>query len=127
MYLYYALTIVYHVLPCLLMCFYHTFQCITMLVFELPCFHCALIPFAMLLLWVTFISEVHFLPPENVVNFILTSLLSWIRRARKNSEKQTVYDTAFCLQAGIYTFQLMDHYTAIVSVMFIAFFEVVAV
>ncbi|XP_039611013.1 sodium- and chloride-dependent GABA transporter ine [Polypterus senegalus] len=31
------------------------------------------------------------------------------------------------MQVGIYTFQLMDHYTAIVSVMFLAFFEVVAI
>ncbi|XP_061753975.1 sodium- and chloride-dependent GABA transporter ine [Nerophis ophidion] len=31
------------------------------------------------------------------------------------------------LQAGIYVFQLMDHYTAIVSIMFLAFFEVLAI
>ncbi|KAI1902894.1 hypothetical protein AGOR_G00021010 [Albula goreensis] len=31
------------------------------------------------------------------------------------------------MQVGIYVFQLMDHYTAIVSIMFLAFFEVVAV
>ncbi|KAI4879641.1 hypothetical protein NFI96_016147, partial [Prochilodus magdalenae] len=30
-------------------------------------------------------------------------------------------------QVGIYVFQLMDHYTAIVSIMFLAFFEVVAI
>ena len=30
------------------------------------------------------------------------------------------------VQVGIYVFQLMDHYTAIVSIMFLAFFEVVA-
>ncbi|KAL0994404.1 hypothetical protein UPYG_G00121790 [Umbra pygmaea] len=30
------------------------------------------------------------------------------------------------MQVGIYVFQLMDHYTAIVSVMFLAFFEVAA-
>lgn len=30
-------------------------------------------------------------------------------------------------QVGIYVFQLMDHYTAIVSIMFLAFFEVVGV
>ncbi|XP_057677500.1 sodium-dependent dopamine transporter [Corythoichthys intestinalis] len=30
-------------------------------------------------------------------------------------------------QAGIYVFQLMDHYTAIVSIMFLAFFEVVGI
>ncbi|XP_068186736.1 sodium- and chloride-dependent GABA transporter ine [Antennarius striatus] len=31
------------------------------------------------------------------------------------------------LQVGIYVFQLMDHYTAIVSIVFLAFFEVVAI
>lgn len=31
------------------------------------------------------------------------------------------------IQVGIYVFQLMDHYTAIVSIMFLAFFEVVAI
>lgn len=31
------------------------------------------------------------------------------------------------VQVGIYVFQLMDHYTAIVSIMFLAFFEVVAI
>ncbi|KAL4660615.1 sodium- and chloride-dependent GABA transporter ine-like [Arapaima gigas] len=31
------------------------------------------------------------------------------------------------MQVGIYVFQLMDHYTAIVSIMFLAFFEVAAV
>ncbi|KAL3042374.1 hypothetical protein OYC64_020339 [Pagothenia borchgrevinki] len=31
------------------------------------------------------------------------------------------------LQVGIYVFQLMDHYTAIVSIMFLAFFEVIAI
>ncbi|XP_026037795.1 sodium- and chloride-dependent GABA transporter ine isoform X1 [Astatotilapia calliptera] len=30
------------------------------------------------------------------------------------------------MQVGIYVFQLMDHYTAIVSIMFLAFFEVMA-
>ncbi|XP_077401936.1 sodium- and chloride-dependent GABA transporter ine isoform X1 [Vanacampus margaritifer] len=30
-------------------------------------------------------------------------------------------------QAGIYVFQLMDHYTAIVSIMFLAFFEVIGI
>lgn len=32
-----------------------------------------------------------------------------------------------CVQSGIYVFQLMDHYTAVVSLMFLAFFEVLAV
>uniref|UniRef100_A0A669EIW8 Transporter n=1 Tax=Oreochromis niloticus TaxID=8128 RepID=A0A669EIW8_ORENI len=31
------------------------------------------------------------------------------------------------MQVGIYVFQLLDHYTAIVSIMFLAFFEVMAV
>lgn len=33
----------------------------------------------------------------------------------------------FSVQVGIYVFQLMDHYTAIVSIMFLAFFEVIAI
>uniref|UniRef100_UPI003AAF917F sodium- and chloride-dependent GABA transporter ine n=1 Tax=Centroberyx gerrardi TaxID=166262 RepID=UPI003AAF917F len=32
----------------------------------------------------------------------------------------------YVMQVGIYVFQLMDHYTAIVSVLFLAFFEVIA-
>ncbi|CAL8266615.1 unnamed protein product [Merluccius merluccius] len=32
----------------------------------------------------------------------------------------------YVMQVGIYVFQLMDHYTAIVSIMFLAFFEVIA-
>lgn len=31
------------------------------------------------------------------------------------------------MQSGIYVFQLMDHYTAIVSIMFLAFFEVIGI
>ncbi|XP_037604263.1 sodium- and chloride-dependent GABA transporter ine [Sebastes umbrosus] len=31
------------------------------------------------------------------------------------------------MQVGIYVFQLMDHYTAIVSIIFLAFFEVIAI
>ncbi|KAM8897567.1 sodium- and chloride-dependent GABA transporter ine [Spinachia spinachia] len=31
------------------------------------------------------------------------------------------------MQVGIFVFQLMDHYTAIVSIMFLAFFEVIAI
>ncbi|KAM9789032.1 sodium- and chloride-dependent GABA transporter ine [Neosynchiropus ocellatus] len=31
------------------------------------------------------------------------------------------------MQVGIYVFQLMDHYTAIVSIIFLAFFEIIAV
>ncbi|XP_056140408.1 sodium- and chloride-dependent GABA transporter ine [Lampris incognitus] len=33
----------------------------------------------------------------------------------------------YVMQVGIYIFQLMDHYTAIISIMFLAFFEVIAV
>ncbi len=36
-------------------------------------------------------------------------------------------NAALSSQVGIYVFQLMDHYTAIVSIMFLAFFEVVGV
>lgn len=44
------------------------------------------------------------------------------------SDKVNEPDNAYLLiQVGIYVFQLMDHYTAIVSIMFLAFFEVVGV
>ncbi|KAJ3588801.1 hypothetical protein NHX12_009655 [Muraenolepis orangiensis] len=33
----------------------------------------------------------------------------------------------YVMQVGIYVFQLMDHYTAIVSILFLAFFEVIAI
>ncbi|XP_050966731.1 sodium-dependent dopamine transporter [Labeo rohita] len=36
-------------------------------------------------------------------------------------------NTHLSTQVGIYVFQLMDHYTAIVSIMFLAFFEVIGV
>ncbi|KAK6473404.1 sodium- and chloride-dependent GABA transporter ine-like isoform X1 [Huso huso] len=74
-----------------------------------------------------------------MVEVMVTSLMDGIGSCilkylkRKEFAVLLVCTTAFLLgiphvmQAGIYTFQLMDHYTAIVSVMFIAFFEVVAV
>lgn len=44
------------------------------------------------------------------------------------SDKVNEPDNAdLLIQVGIYVFQLMDHYTAIVSIMFLAFFEVVGV
>uniref|UniRef100_W5M635 Transporter n=1 Tax=Lepisosteus oculatus TaxID=7918 RepID=W5M635_LEPOC len=58
-------------------------------------------------------------------------LLKYFRR--KELLVLAVCFTAFLLgiphvmQGGIYIFQLMDHYTAIVSIMFLAFFEVVAI
>ncbi|XP_062341279.1 sodium- and chloride-dependent GABA transporter ine [Osmerus eperlanus] len=58
------------------------------------------------------------------------SLMKYLRQ--KELLVLVVCFTAFLLgiphvmQVGIYVFQLMDHYTAIVSIMFLAFFEVVA-
>ncbi|XP_056450857.1 sodium- and chloride-dependent GABA transporter ine [Gadus chalcogrammus] len=37
-----------------------------------------------------------------------------------------LFGIPYVLQVGIYVFQLMDHYTAIVSILFLAFFEVIA-
>lgn len=60
-----------------------------------------------------------------------TSLLQFFRR--KELVVLAVCCVAFLLgipnvtQGGIYFFQLMDHYTAVVSLMFLAFFEVLAV
>ncbi|XP_076867787.1 sodium- and chloride-dependent GABA transporter ine isoform X2 [Brachyhypopomus gauderio] len=60
-----------------------------------------------------------------------TRLLRFFRR--EELLVLAVCATAFLLgipnvmQVGIYVFQLMDHYTAIVSIMFLAFFEVVAI
>lgn len=48
-------------------------------------------------------------------------------------KKRSFLSLPFCpkecasVQVGIYVFQLMDHYTAIVSIMFLAFFEVMAI
>ncbi|KAJ7997072.1 hypothetical protein DPEC_G00225130 [Dallia pectoralis] len=58
-------------------------------------------------------------------------LLKFLRR--KELLVLVVCSAAFLLgiphvmQVGIYVFQLMDHYTAIVSIMFLAFFEVLAI
>ncbi|XP_028838229.1 sodium- and chloride-dependent GABA transporter ine isoform X2 [Denticeps clupeoides] len=58
-------------------------------------------------------------------------LLKYLRR--KELLVLVVCGVAFLLgiphvmQCGIYVFQLMDHYTAIVSIMFLAFFEIVAI
>ncbi|KAJ8342900.1 hypothetical protein SKAU_G00328280 [Synaphobranchus kaupii] len=74
-----------------------------------------------------------------MVEVMVTSLLDAfdgaILRYLKHKEfvVLAVCCTAFLLgiphvmQVGIYVFQLMDHYTAIVSTMFLAFFEVVAI
>ncbi|XP_035288524.1 sodium- and chloride-dependent GABA transporter ine [Anguilla anguilla] len=74
-----------------------------------------------------------------MVEVMVTSLLDAFDGAilrylkRKEFVILAVCFTAFLLgiphvmQVGIYVFQLMDHYTAIVSILFLAFFEVVAV
>jgi len=36
-------------------------------------------------------------------------------------------DECVSFQVGIFVFQLMDHYTAIVSIIFLAFFEIIAI
>ncbi|XP_036379971.1 sodium- and chloride-dependent GABA transporter ine [Megalops cyprinoides] len=72
---------------------------------------------------------------EVMVTSLLDSFGATILKYLKHTEflVLVVCGTAFLLgiphvmQVGIYVFQLMDHYTAIVSIMFLAFFEVVAV
>ncbi|KAG7483755.1 hypothetical protein MATL_G00041620 [Megalops atlanticus] len=72
---------------------------------------------------------------EVMVTSLLDSFGATILKYLKHTEVLVlvVCSTAFLLgiphvmQVGIYVFQLMDHYTAIVSIMFLAFFEVVAV
>ena len=48
---------------------------------------------------------------------------------KKKKKKKAIHFMylLFSVQVGIYVFQLMDHYTAIVSIMFLAFFEVIAI
>ncbi|MEQ2196997.1 hypothetical protein XENOCAPTIV_020501, partial [Xenoophorus captivus] len=41
--------------------------------------------------------------------------------------REEILNCFVCFQVGIYVFQLMDHYTAIVSIMFLAFFEILAI
>ncbi|XP_026228500.1 sodium- and chloride-dependent GABA transporter 1 isoform X1 [Anabas testudineus] len=74
-----------------------------------------------------------------MVEVMVTSLMDEFHQPlikyfkRKELFILTICGVAFLLgipcvmQVGIYVFQLMDHYTAIVSIMFLAFFEVVAI
>ncbi|XP_038676714.1 sodium- and chloride-dependent GABA transporter 1-like isoform X1 [Scyliorhinus canicula] len=74
-----------------------------------------------------------------MVDVMVTSLMdAWGKNLlqflkRKEMVVLVVCFVAFMLgipnitQGGIYLFQLMDHYTAVVSLMFLAFFEVVAI
>ncbi|KAM6970627.1 sodium- and chloride-dependent GABA transporter 1 [Aplochiton taeniatus] len=74
-----------------------------------------------------------------MVEVMVTSLMDGFGRPLMKllKKKEIVVLVVCCLafllgiphvtQVGIYVFQLMDHYTAIVSIMFLAFFEVVAI
>ncbi|XP_030646915.1 sodium- and chloride-dependent GABA transporter ine [Chanos chanos] len=72
---------------------------------------------------------------EVAITFLLDGFGPKILRVLKRKELLVlaVCTTGFLLgiphitQGGIYVFQLMDHYTAVVSLMFLAFFEVLAV
>ncbi|XP_043911378.1 sodium- and chloride-dependent GABA transporter ine-like [Protopterus annectens] len=74
-----------------------------------------------------------------MVEVMITSLMdgigSWLLKYLKYKEVivLVVCLAAFCMgipnitQGGIYVFQLLDHYNAIIALVFIAFFEVVAI
>ncbi|XP_042277230.1 sodium- and chloride-dependent GABA transporter ine isoform X2 [Thunnus albacares] len=72
---------------------------------------------------------------EVAVTFIKDEFGPKILRFLKREELLTLAVCAICFllgiphvtKGGIYVFQLMDHYTAVVSLVFLAFFEVVAV
>eukprot|EP00064_Thunnus_orientalis_P006926 superscaffoldBa00000745_g6945 len=89
-----------------------------------------------------YMSHIHNLPVENIstgvevaVTFIKDEFGPKILRFLKREELLTLAVCAICFllgiphvtKGGIYVFQLMDHYTAVVSLVFLAFFEVVAV
>uniref|UniRef100_A0A3Q1CU20 Transporter n=1 Tax=Amphiprion ocellaris TaxID=80972 RepID=A0A3Q1CU20_AMPOC len=74
-----------------------------------------------------------------MVEVMVTSLMDAFHRDLMNIfRRKEFFVLAICgvacllgipcvMQVGIYVFQLMDHYTAIVSIMFLAFFEVIAI
>ncbi|XP_037543956.1 sodium- and chloride-dependent GABA transporter ine [Nematolebias whitei] len=74
-----------------------------------------------------------------MVEVMVTSLLDeFYHHLIKFFKRKEVFVLAVCgvalllgipcvMQVGIYIFQLMDHYTAIVSIMFLAFFEIIAI
>ncbi|XP_076607171.1 sodium- and chloride-dependent GABA transporter ine [Chaetodon auriga] len=74
-----------------------------------------------------------------MVEVLVTSLMDeFNQRLLKFFKRKELFVLAVCfaaflfgipcvMQVGIYVFQLMDHYTAIVSIMFLAFFEVIAI
>ncbi|XP_029956327.1 sodium- and chloride-dependent GABA transporter ine [Salarias fasciatus] len=73
-----------------------------------------------------------------MVEVMVTSLMDeFYRPLIKFFKRKELFVLAVCavaflfgipcvMQVGIYVFQLMDHYTAIVSIMFLAFFEILA-
>ncbi|XP_044052362.1 sodium- and chloride-dependent GABA transporter ine isoform X2 [Siniperca chuatsi] len=72
---------------------------------------------------------------EVAITFIKDEFGPNVLRFLKREELLALAVCVFCFmlgiphvtKGGIYVFQLMDHYTAVVSLMFLAFFEVVAV
>ncbi|XP_048412924.1 sodium- and chloride-dependent glycine transporter 2 isoform X2 [Stegostoma tigrinum] len=81
------------------------------------------------------LKEVQFAMVEVMVTSLLDASQGWILKYLKRKEfvVLVVCVVAFMLgipnvtQGGIYVFQLLDHYTAQVSIVFLAFFEIVAV
>ncbi|KAF7665675.1 hypothetical protein LDENG_00136540 [Lucifuga dentata] len=74
-----------------------------------------------------------------MVEVMVTSLMDGFRQQLMTIfKRKELFVLAICgvglllgipcvMQVGIYIFQLMDHYTAIVSIMFLSFFEVIAI
>ncbi|KAG7244077.1 hypothetical protein INR49_006239 [Caranx melampygus] len=81
------------------------------------------------------ISTSHFATVEVAVTFIKDEFGSKVLHFLKREELLALAVCLLCFilgiphitKGGIYVFQLMDHYTAVVSLVFLAFFEVVAV
>lgn len=55
------------------------------------------------------------------------NLITYQAVLNQKMTKDDLLNWFLCFQVGIYVFQLMDHYTAIVSIMFLAFFEIIAI